>query len=521
MNSESSLLGALVTIAFGALAGGLTNAVAIWMLFHPYTPKGVGRLKLQGAIPKNKARLAKTIGRTVGQRLLTADDLSGQLAAPEFRSAFDGAIGSFIETVMEHDRGSLRDELPPTLLTEIEIAFGKMAPSIAGQLTKFAKTDEFNTAVAGFLTRISDDLGDRPLSEFLTEDRRSAIRDRIEEWVSEAVMNPDLEKAIEQWLDRQLVRLSADHTPMLDRFPASIVAAVEKEIAGYLPVAIDRISAALRDPDTRSTIQRSLHDLFEKFIKSLLIHERIVARLVVTESTIARLLDNFERDGADQVSRLLEEPAMRAQVAKSVNDGMVNFLRRPLAEHFAVLGPERLEGLKATAAEQIVAALRDSATQAYAMEKVDRTLQTAENRTAGEILKRIPPDDAADWTSAAVASQRVGEWIEEGLAAALNALLDKPIGRPADLLPEGSTDRIGTAVSPILWNWIQKQVPEIVGKVDIQAIVEEKVSGFSLERIEQIVRATTQRELDVIVRLGYLLGAIVGAAAYGVTTMLP
>ena len=31
-----------------------------------------------------------------------------------------------------------------------------------------------------------------------------------------------------------------------------------------------------------------------------------------------------------------------------VNDGMVNFLRRPLAEHLDTLGPKRVEGLKAT-----------------------------------------------------------------------------------------------------------------------------------------------------------------------------
>jgi len=28
----------LVSVAFGAIAGGLTNAVAVWMLFHPYEP---------------------------------------------------------------------------------------------------------------------------------------------------------------------------------------------------------------------------------------------------------------------------------------------------------------------------------------------------------------------------------------------------------------------------------------------------------------------------------------------------
>ena len=44
--------------------------------------------------------------------------------------------------------------------------------------------------------------------------------------------------------------------------------------------------------------------------------------------------------------------------------------------------------------------------------------------------------------------------------------------------------------------------------------------GFSLERIEEIVRNTTQKELNVIIKLGYVLGAFVGALAYGVTLIV-
>ena len=59
MDSSTLLLGA-VTIFVGALSGGLTNAIAIWMLFHPYERRGIGPFKLEGAIPKNKSRLAKS-----------------------------------------------------------------------------------------------------------------------------------------------------------------------------------------------------------------------------------------------------------------------------------------------------------------------------------------------------------------------------------------------------------------------------------------------------------------------------
>ena len=81
--AEPVWLQALITVGVGALSGGITNAVAVWMLFHPYEARGVGYFKLQGAIPKNRARLAKSIGKTVGQRLLTEQDLARRGRQPQ------------------------------------------------------------------------------------------------------------------------------------------------------------------------------------------------------------------------------------------------------------------------------------------------------------------------------------------------------------------------------------------------------------------------------------------------------
>jgi len=40
--------------------------------------------------------------------------------------------------------------------------------------------------------------------------------------------------------------------------------------------------------------------------------------------------------------------------------------------------------------------------------------------------------------------------------------------------------------------------------------VEEKVLNFPTARMEEIVRKVTERELRLIVRLGYVLGAFIG-----------
>ncbi|MGD2135662.1 MAG: DUF445 family protein, partial [Gemmatimonadales bacterium] len=263
-----------------------------------------------------------------------------------------------------------------------------------------------------------------------------------------------------------------------------------------------------------------LDDLFQRFVRELLLHERIVARLVVTERTIARLLDNFEREGVDQLAALLDEPDMRTQVARSINDAVVNFLQRPLAEHVERLGEERVAGIRDLTARHITAALRDPTTRAHAIERLERALHGAERRTWGDLLQHLPPERAAEWLADAARTPRLRDWIADGTAAALRAALDRPIGRPAAWLPDGAADELADRLTPALWSWVQHQVPDIISRVDVQGMVEDKVQSFSLARIEQIVRQASQRELDVIIRLGYLLGAVVGAGAYVVGMMM-
>jgi uncharacterized membrane protein YheB (UPF0754 family) len=519
--AEFSVLRAAITVTFGALAGGLTNAVAISMLFHPYEPRGPWRFKLQGAIPKNKSRLARTIGRTVGQRLITSQDLSAQLSAPGMREAFDRAVRQFIQGLLDTDRGSLRDELPPGLVKEVEQSVDAIASHVADAVVAYTDSDGFQTTVQRFLTRAHDEYGDRPIGEVLTAARQATIRERVERWVVDAAESDELTTTIEGWLDRQIERLGNDRTPLLERLPQDLVAIVEREMAGYVPLALDRMAAVLANPDARERIQRSLHELFQRFVRELLLHERIVARLMVTERTIARLLDNFEHEGVANLAALLDEPAMRTQIARSINDAVVTFLQRPLSEHVDRLGPERLQGLKQTSARYITAALRDPTTRQHAIEQLDRALQATERRTWSELLRHLPPERAAGWIADAARTPKLRTWVADGTAAALRALLDRPIGRPADRLPEGQVDRIVAELSPALWRWIEQQVPEVVARVDVQSMVEEKVLGFSLQRIEEIVRATSQRELDVIIRLGYVLGAVVGALAYAVSLFVP
>ena len=517
---QQTLVQGLVTVAVGAVSGGITNAVAIWMLFHPYESRGLGPVRIQGAIPKNKARLARSIGRTVGERLLTPEDLAQRLGAPAVREAFDRAMGGVLDAVLERERGPLREQLPPRVSAALDQALAGLAPRVADRVAAYAASPDFERLVVGWIGRIHEEVGDRPLAATLTEERRAALAAQVERWVGRVAENQELAVTLRGFVDRQLDALSRDDTPLLDRLPPGIVGALEHAITDYLPIALERLSALLADPDARGMVEGALRSAFDHSVRDLLIHERILARLVVTDRTIERLVDGFEREGFDRFAESLARPEMKAQVTRAVNDAVVNFLRLPLGERLRRFTPERREALAGTLTDWLVRVARDGGTRAAVVRALDRLLDAAERRTWGDVLGVVPPERLAQVLGQVLAGEAGRRWVEERTSQIAGELLARPIGRPADWLGAETAAALREGVSAAAWTWMQEQIPRVVEQIRVPEMVEQKVLGFSTKRMEEIVRTVTQRELDLIVRLGYLLGAIVGAVAFGVNLLL-
>jgi uncharacterized membrane protein YheB (UPF0754 family) len=171
---SEQVLQAVLTVVFGALAGGLTNTVAVWMLFHPYEPPRLFGLRLslfQGAIPKNQARLAAAVGRTVGDRLLTEDDLTQTFADSEFRGAFDDRLSHFLEAVLEKERGSIREMLPPHVIDELESILDDAVGMGMQRFYDYLASEAFEEFVEEKARTLLEAVADEPVAGLLTPAR--------------------------------------------------------------------------------------------------------------------------------------------------------------------------------------------------------------------------------------------------------------------------------------------------------------------------------------------------------------
>ena len=200
-----------VHVFIGMMAGGLSDTVAVWMLFNPKRKK----FGFQGAIPKNQARMARSLGRTVGERLLTPGDLQTELGRKELRDAFEVKLAEVIDSII------------------------------------------------------------------------------------------------------------ASREPLIDKVPPAVVTALEGAMSSYLPIAMGKLGSFLGQPTTRVKMRAALHGMFNRFVEDLKFHEKVLAKLMMTERKFETVLNAIESDGVDQLVTLLDEPEIREEITRTIHDALM------------------------------------------------------------------------------------------------------------------------------------------------------------------------------------------------------
>lgn len=105
------MLDAFILILFmvivGALIGGVTNSLAIKMLFRPYRAYYIGKFKVPftpGLIPKRRGELAEQLGKMVVDHLITPESLQKKVMNEEFQKDVTGWLTEELKPVFTSDK---------------------------------------------------------------------------------------------------------------------------------------------------------------------------------------------------------------------------------------------------------------------------------------------------------------------------------------------------------------------------------------------------------------------------------
>jgi len=172
----------LYTIPFiSAFIHWLTIWMALKLLFHPRNPRRILGFTLQGVFPKKQQQIAESLGRIVGQQLLSFGDIEKTITDPQNVQRILPAVEEHIDHFL---RSKLKEAMPmismfigEKTIAQLKTVFMReleeLFPVILSQYVSHLREDlDLERIVVGKIAGFSNDRLEAMLNEFLTKEFR-------------------------------------------------------------------------------------------------------------------------------------------------------------------------------------------------------------------------------------------------------------------------------------------------------------------------------------------------------------
>ena len=129
----------------GAIIGFVTNVVAIRMLFRPLREIRIFGIRLPftpGVLPRQRKRLAQSIGAMVERELLTPEILRERLTREDVREKIRQSIALFTDKILEKTPGELFEGSKNLLSEKISMTAEKVYPAFTKGILEFMRRHE-------------------------------------------------------------------------------------------------------------------------------------------------------------------------------------------------------------------------------------------------------------------------------------------------------------------------------------------------------------------------------------------
>ncbi|MDL5375409.1 MULTISPECIES: DUF445 family protein [Exiguobacterium] len=304
-----SLVKVFIMIAIGATIGGVTNFLAIKMLFRPHHPKYIGKMRVPftpGLIPKRRDELATSLGKTVVKHLLTPEGMRKRLLDEQVGGHITYYVQGEVRTMLRSDQTirSLIEPLYPDAETRV--------------------LAEADTKLRQELRLVLADVKTRKLYEILGEDGMDRVRGIIPE-----IVDTLLVKSEEYFYS---VEGEAQLRHMVDSFVQRRLGFIAGFVQNlnFVEMIRPEIINILRGSSTRSGMAEMITREFERFSErsvDTLLDDRLEERLIdgVTTEVVSRLpvgelldrtVHSYTRDIEDRVVDELVPAGVRLVITR-------------------------------------------------------------------------------------------------------------------------------------------------------------------------------------------------------------
>jgi len=511
--------------------GYVTNWVAIRMLFRPHEEKRVLNVRVPftpGLIPRRRDDLARSIGRSVRRYLLTQEAVSARLHAPPVRAQIDAVIEDTADRWLRRELPSVNALVPAGLRDE----WGGWVEGFKARLDGWVEGLLAHPHVDRIIREQSEERLsawlDEPLEDLLPADLADELPERLGDLLGRLIESEDLESRIDGFLERHLDRMIEEDRALGELIPERLREVAYDKLEDAVPLILDRFVKILEDDEVRKRIKIQLFELVDELLDKTFKEDSVwdqfklglMESFVITPEQIKQRIEDGIEQAGPRIAELVRRDDVRQKVYRALVDSLENFLNRPISE-FRV-EPETLDDFRARLSGWVASLLRSEALHEHLVRLVRDQLDKYRGRSLRQLLPNF--SDETVRRTAERASERLLAWLRGPTVRAqvvsfvstqVDRWLDRPLGRLDRFVPDEGVERAQTLAGDQLVALLSRETPRILESLNVEELVRDQVSAFSLQEVERLVVGITGNQLRAITWFGAVLGFLIGLFQVG------
>ncbi len=473
----------IIPVIVGGVIGYITNWIAIKMLFRPHYEKRIFNIPIPftpGLIPKERNRIAKSIGEAVGEYLLSPEVVVDALFKNE--GSIEKVIIHYINR-LKHEERTLEDLISSLNYGEFEGRKEDIKKKLASLIALNFRKDQFKDRLIKLI--------DEYIFIVSRDNIYGIIEGKIESFLNYLANSDEVKEELSGLLIGKLNTLSQDDRSISEIIPEDIVNSFKDFILQNEENIVKLLKNILDNPRVKGQFKNWISDILSHNMNKLI-------AIFINPETIS-----------DKILSLLEEYLNKAERSKEILSFILLMVDKIFEKEISYLLGDFVKDLKeedmSVVSEIIIKNVLKEDNQYKIIDKLKNKLEGEEENIKSYLLDLIKRE-----LESFLNSKSFYDHILSTVDKAIESILNRSISSLIVDINEDDILSIVNFLKIIIENLIKNQLPNMVKAFNISKIVEDQINSFDVAFTEELILEIANRELKAITWLGGLLGGIIG-----------
>lgn len=494
----------IITPAAGAVIGYFTNWLAIKMLFRPHKQLYIGKMKVPftpGLIPKEKERIALSLGDTVGNYILTQDVMLDYLNKPDVISSLSSSldkgfnslkcsyltVDEAITNILGRDKDSFIGTIKAGSLTALESFLLK--PSLKDDVNEIIYDKAY--------TLLSTNIKDLPADKLL-EVLKTAVKSCTKDIAQKGIVRNVIEKSLWEFL----LNLKDDERKLCSIASYSSVQEAKDYLAIKTPAIVNALISLTENPEVEKLIKAKIIGIIQSFAGPFM------GMFINADDIYVRLIESL--------TVYINAPENMPEIEHAVSLIVDKAMEMTVGEVCGIITGEMRETTINKGVGFIIEELTKSETIDCLINKLSYYLAEHGDSSILDILNTIDSNTdkklkilIASITNS-IFSKATVSFLTDVIDNQTNRLLQQKVAYLAQKVSENTFERFKKSFFAFYSFSLKSIAPKVLTAFSIPKIVEERINSFSIQYTEELILAIVNKELQAITAVGGVLGFIIG-----------